>query len=991
MSGQRWRAAEGGLVDRGTTTAFTFDGVDYHGHPGDTLASALIANGVHLVGRSFKYHRPRGIVTAGMAEPNALVELRSGHRREPNTRATCIELFDGLVATSQNRWPSLRFDLQSINGLVSPFLPAGFYYKTFMWPAKFWERLYEPAIRRAAGLGRAAALADPDHYQRENVHCDVLVVGAGPAGLAAALAAAEGGARVILAEQDHRVGGSALAASSRIDGDDGVTWCEAARQRFCAMDETIVLTRTTVFGYYDHNVLGAVERVADHLPTPPPSTPRQRLWRIHAGRVILATGAQERPLVFGDNDRPGILLASAARSYAVRHAARVGEATVVFTNNDSVYPALADLAAAGVGVTAVLDSRREVAAASTALAESVGARMLTGAVIRKVHGRTRVNAVGIDAAGVGARIDCDALLVSGGWNPDVQLHAQTGARPVYDETLAAFVPGTPRQRECSVGAAAGRFGLASALADGHRAGREAAAEAGFAVAAGEPPQAVDQPWSIRPAWRVHGRGKALVDLQNDVTDKDIELAAREGYRSVEHLKRYTTLGMATDQGKLSNVNGLGILAEVLGRPIAEVGTTTFRPPVSPVAMGVLAGSARGMHFAPTRQTPMHDWHQRHGAVFVEAGQWLRPRYYPRSGEDMMAASVRETLATRNGVGLCDVSTLGKIDVQGADAGIFLDRLYCNGFSTLKVGRARYGLMLREDGIVFDDGTTSRLAGNHYFVTTTTAGAAAVMAHMEYCHQVLWPALDVQMVSVTEQWASMALAGPRSREVLAAVLDGFDLSDDAFPFLAATETRVGGIPVRLFRISFSGELAYELNVPAGCGEAAWQALMDAGQAHGITAYGTEALGIMRIEKGHVAGPEINGQTTAADLGLGRMMSKKKDFVGRVLAQRPGLTDPRRPTLVGLRAAPGQRLQAGAHLLAPAADTVATNDLGHVTSVTYSPMLDAWIALALLSGGAERIGQTLRAANPLRGHEATVEVVSPHFFDPDNERLHGRADG
>ncbi len=989
MSGQRFRTAEGGLVDRGRTLSFRFDDVEYTGHPGDTLASALIASGVHLVGRSFKYHRPRGIFTAGPEEPNALVELRGGARREPNTRATVVELYDGLEASSQNRWPSLHFDLMAINGVLSPFLPAGFYYKTFMWPSRFWEKVYEPAIRRAAGLGRASGLPDPDHYQRETLHCDVLVVGAGPAGLVAALAAARGGARVVLAEQDHRVGGGLLRDSRRIGELDGPGWADDMARRYLGCEAATLLTRTTVFGYYDHNTLAAVERVGDHLPEPPAHAPRQRLWRIHAHRVILATGAIERPLVFGDNDRPGIMLASAARAYATRYAARPGNVAVVFTNNDSVYHGLADLAAAGVTVRAVVDSRREPNPAAATRAEAVGARLLRGAVIRRVHGRLRVAGVTVDAGGVQARIDCDLVCVSGGWNPDVALHSQTGVRPVWDAAIAAFVPGRPRQAECSVGAAAGTFDTAAALGAANAAGAEAARACGFEATGDAPawdPGTVS-PYSIEPLWRVNGHGKALVDLQNDVADSDIDLSAREGYRSVEHLKRYTTLGMATDQGKLSNVNGLGILATALEAPVEAVGTTTFRPPVAPVAMGLLAGNARGRHFQPTRYTPMHDWHARHGAVFVEAGQWLRPRYYPRAGEDMHAASVRETLAVRNGVGLCDVSTLGKIDVQGADAGEFLDRLYCNGFKSLPVGKARYGLMLREDGMVLDDGTTSRLGDDHYFVTTTTGEAAAVMAHVEYYQQAVWPDLDVQAVSVTEQWAGIAIAGPDSRRVLQKLVNGLDLSNEAFPFLAVAEFEFGAVPARLFRISFSGELAYELNVPAGYGESAWEALMEAGAEFGITPYGTEALGVMRIEKGHVAGPEINGQTTAADLGLGRMMSTKKDFVGRVLAGREALVDGARPALVGVRCVkPGERLYAGAHLVADGAAVAAANDLGHVTSVTYSPMLDNWIALALVSGGRERLGQRLRAVNPLQGHEVEVDVVSPHFFDPDNERLH-----
>jgi glycine cleavage system aminomethyltransferase T len=662
----------------------------------------------------------------------------------------------------------------------------------------------------------------------------------------------------------------------------------------------------------------------------------------------------------------------------------------LFTNNSGGWRAARDLAAAGVEVATVVDSRRGVGERLAAALEGSGVRHHGGAMLRRVRGRLGVESVEIESGGVVERIHCDLLCVSGGWNPDVQLHSQTGARPRWDAGLAAFVPGASRQREVSVGGAAGAFDIGAALRQGAEAGAAAATDCGYRPSTVELP-AVDagEQYRVEPLWRVPGtRGKALVDLQNDVTVSDINLAAREGFRSVEHLKRYTTLGMATDQGKLSNVNGLAILAAALDRPIESLGTTTFRPPASPVSLGVLAGSARGRRFAPTRRTPLHRWAERHDAVFVEAGQWLRPHYYPRPGEDLFAASVREARAVRESVGICDVSTLGKIDLQGSDAGEFLDRLYCNNIRSLPVGRARYGLMLREDGLVLDDGTVSRLGEFRYFVTTTTAEAAAVMAHMEFCHQALWPDLDVRYASVTEQWAAMAVAGPESRRVLEKVLDGFDLCNDAVPFMAATELPLGGFTARLFRISFSGELAYELCVPAGYGESVWQALVEAGAGNGITPYGTEALGILRIEKGHVAAAEINGQTTAADLGLGRMMSTGKDYVGRVLAGREALLEADREQLVGLRCLSGDtRLYAGAHLLAHGADPVAANDLGHVTSVTYSPALDSWIALALLRGGRERHGETLRAVSPLHRHDVEVEVVSPHFYDPENERLHG----
>ncbi|MCP3878624.1 MAG: sarcosine oxidase subunit alpha family protein [Sulfitobacter sp.] len=991
MSSQTYRNPEGGLIDREQPFGFSFDGMGYQGYAGDTVASALLANGVHLAGRSFKYHRPRGIYTAGPEEPNALLELRNGARREPNTRATVAELYQGLEATSQNRWPSLKWDLMSIAGEASAFLPAGFYYKTFMWPKQFWEKLYEPAIRRAAGLGRAATLEDPDHYERCTLHCDVLVVGAGPAGLVAALSAARSGARVVLVEQDHRVGGSLLRSAVQLDGHEATRRVDQLRVDFLQCEQATLLNRTTVFGYYDHNILGAVERVCDHLAVPPAHQPRQRLWRIHAGRVVLATGAIERPLVFGNNDRPGIMLAGAVSTYVNRYAVRPGKRAVVFTNNSSAYQTVRDLTRAGISVVAVVDSRASVDPQQIAMTHDAGARHFGKAMVSNANGRLRLNGVDIVSGGGSEHIECDLLCVSGGWNPDVQLHSQTGVRPLWSARHAAFLPAEPRQAECSIGACKGQFDLAAALSQGVAAGVDAARQCGFKSAGQIAVPTVDRieaPYHIEALWRVRaGRAKALVDFQNDVARTDIALSAREGYRSVEHMKRYTTLGMATDQGKLSGVNGLAILAEELGKPIEQVGTTTFRPPVVPVSMGILAGTSRGRLFQPTRYTPMHQWAVNRAAVFVEAGQWLRPRYYPKSGEGMMAASVRETLGVRSSVGLCDVSTLGKIDVQGRDVAEFLNRLYCNGWKTLPVGKARYGLMLREDGLVLDDGTTSRLSDQHYFMTTTTAEAAAVMGHMEYYHQAVWPELDVQYCSVTEQWAAMAIAGPNSRKVLQKLVTSLDISNEAFPFLAAAEFQLGGFTARLFRISFSGELAFELNVPAGYGESVWQALMEAGEEFDIVPYGTEALGIMRIEKGHVAGPEVNGQTSAADMGLGGMMSGKKDYIGRPMAARQAFLEEQRERLIGLRCvSKADRLYAGAHLVGIDDAAVIANDQGHITSITYSPMLDIWIGLGFIKGGTSRIGEKLRAVNPLQDHEAEVEVVSPHFFDPDNERLY-----
>jgi heterotetrameric sarcosine oxidase alpha subunit len=994
MSAQPFRLAAGGLIDRSRTLSFSFDGKSYRGYAGDTMASALLANGVRLVGRSFKYHRPRGVLSAGPEEPNALVELRSGARREPNTRATVTELFDGLAATSQNRWPSLAFDLLSINGLVSPALVAGFYYKTFMWPASFWEKLYEPLIRRAAGLGRAAGAEDPDHYEKAFAFCDLLVIGGGPAGLAAALAAGRNGARVILCDEDFRLGGRLLAEKREIGGKPASDWLAATLAELASLPEVRIMPRTTVFGLYDHGIYGAVERVSDHLPEPIAHRPRQRGWRIHARRAILAAGALERPIVFPGNDVPGVMLAGAVRTYVNRHGVLPGREAVLFTAGDDGWTTARDIAAAGGRVAAIVDARAETDPARKALADKLGTRLFAGGVVAGTRGGRQLDGVTIrDGSGATTTLACDLLAVSNGWNPTLHLTSHQNGKPAWDEAQHCFVPGALPAGLSVAGGAAGRFTLAQALDDGARLGREAAAAAGFVAKPAEPVPATDPESSgLTPVWRVTGgRGKAFVDYQNDVTDKDVELAAREGFRPIEHLKRYTTLGMATDQGKTSNLAGLAIMAEQTGRTIPQTGTTTFRPPYTPVAIGALAGHHRGKDFRPARLAPTHDWSKEQGAVFVEAGQWLRAQYYPKPGEsDWLATVNREVLAVRSGVGLCDVSTLGKIDIQGADAAEFLERVYINGWKALPVGKARYGLMLREDGFVMDDGTTSRLGETHFLTTTTTANAGKVMQHLEFCHQVLWPELDVRMVSVSEQWAQVAVAGPRARETLRGVVDpGHDLSDEAFPYLAARGITVGGgIPARLFRISFSGELAYELAVPADYGDAMMRALMRAGAPFGITPYGTEALGVMRIEKGHVAGNELNGQTTARDLGLGKMMSSKKDYVGRLMAGRAALVETNRPGFVGFKPVdPSQRLRAGAHFIGLGKAGAMENDEGYMTSVAYSPHLNHWIGLGLIRGGSARIGERVRAYDPVRNGDVVVEICPPVFVDPEGARLHG----
>ena len=975
-SSQQRRVAAGGLIDRAAPLPFTFDGQSYRGFAGDTLASALMANGVRLLGRSFKYHRPRGLLAAGSEEPNALVELRSGARREPNTPATVIELFAGLEARSQNRFPSLAFDLMAVNGLLGGLFGAGFYYKTFMWPASFWERVYEPLIRRAAGLGRAAEAPDPDHYERAHLHCDVLVIGAGPAGLSAALAAARAGARVVLADEDSRPGGRLL--SERPVGEHGPAWADAAIAELRAMPEVRVMPRTTVFGAWDHGTFGAVERNADHLPEPAHG-PRQTYWRIVARRCILAAGAIERPLVFPGNDKPGVLLAGAARAYVNRWAAMPGTRAVVVTAGPEGSRTVADLQAAGIEVAAVVARDPDTAPRGDTM-------VIAGGHIARTRGRHGVTGVDVmDSIGQTHRIEADMVAMAGGWNPNLSLTCHLGGRPTWDPALSAFVPGTLPPGMAVAGAAAGRFGLEAALADGARLGADAAASCGFAVSPAPYPAPTSPAPS--PVWLMpRGKGKAFVDFQHDVTVDDIALSHREGFRSVEHLKRYTTLGMATDQGKLSNINGLALMAELTGASIAETGTTMFRPPYTAVTIGALAGHSIGRDMRPTRLTPAHDWAVEQGAELMEAGAWIRASHFPQHGEDWLAACDREAATVRMAAGLCDVSTLGKIELTGPDVGAFLDRLYTGTFSTLGVGRIRYGLMLREDGFVMDDGTTARLEPGRWIMTTTTAQAAPVLAHMEFCHQVLWPDLDVQFCTVTDQWAQFSVAGPRARAVIEQAIEG-DVSDAALPYMGVTIVRAVGVRARVFRVSFSGEMAYEIAVPARHGNALARALMAAGLPLGMVPYGTEALGVLRIEKGHPAGPELNGQTTGRDLGLVKMMSTKKDYIGRAMAQRPALLSHTRPSLVGLRPIEaGQRLRAGAHLLEPDLKIGVPADRGWITSAGHSPSL-GWIALGMLSDGAAHMGTRVRAYDPIRGGDTMVEVVPPCFIDPEGVRLRG----
>ena len=980
---QRFRI-DGGVIDRSKTLRFTFNGKRMEGHPGDTLASALLANGQRLVGRSFKYHRPRGVFSAGPEEPNALVTLRSGSKSEPNTRATTAELFDGLEAASQNHRLSLEFDLMAVNDFLSPFLSAGFYYKTFMWPKSFWEKVYEPFIRSSAGLGALSGEPDPDIYDKGFIHCDILIAGAGAAGLAAALTAGRSGASVVLADEDFRLGGRLNAESYKIDGLPGAEWARTAADELKAMENVRVMPRTTVYGAFDHGIFGAIERRTDHLPNSS-GKPRQILWRIYSKRSILCAGATERPIAFPGNDRPGIMLAGAARAFANRYGASPGKCVAVFTCCDDGWRTAADLAAKGVKVSAVVDTRERVNAPRIDVS-----RVELGGQVVATRGRKALTGIKLRSGGW---IEADCLAVSGGWNPNVHLSCHQRGRPRWRDDIAAFVPGGSIPGGMRIaGAANGAMKLSEAISQGRKAAADAAGDLGFLAKRDGKLELSDENSEISAFWSVSGvPGRAWVDFQNDVTVKDIAVSAREGFRSSEMLKRYTTAGMATDQGKTANVTALALLAEQTGKTIAEAGTTIYRPPYTAIPIGALAGRSRGKEFRPVRLTPSHAWAESKGAVFVETGNWLRAQWYPQHGETHWRQSVdREVLATRRSVGVCDVTTLGKIEIYGRDAAEFLDRVYANAFKTLAVGKIRYGLMLREDGIVYDDGTTARLGEHHYVMTTTTANAGLVFRNLEFARQCLWPDLDAHVISITDGWAQFSVAGPNSRDLLRKAVDpSLDLSGQGFPFMACAETTVfGGVPARLFRISFSGELAYEIAVPARYGRSMMESLMSVGEEYEATPYGTEALSVMRIEKGHFAGNELDGRTTAFNLGLGRMVSRKKDCIGNILSERPELIRSDAVKLSGFRpVGKSETLTAGAHFVSRGRDATMENDEGWMSSVAFSPTLGHSIGLGFIKNGGERRGEKVRAVDLVRGGDVEVEIVSPHFYDPEGERQRG----
>ncbi len=990
------RLAKGGrLIDRTAAMEFHFNGKVMRGYAGDTLAAALLANDQMLMGRSFKYHRPRGVVGSGPEEPNALVNLGRGARLEPNQRATTTELFDGLEATSQNHWPSLEFDVGVVNNYAARFMPAGFYYKTFIHPRPFWKHVFEPVIRRAAGLGKAPTEGDADRYEQAYAFCDVLVVGGGVAGLLAAKAAADAGQRVILLEQTATLGGRTPVDEADIDGTPVDGWIAAIESDLRARDNVTIRTRTCGFGVYDHGYVLADERVADHSPGD--GRPKHRLWRIRTAKIVTATGAIERPLSFAGNDIPGVMLASAVRDYVVNHAVSPGDRTVIVTNNDSAYQTALALKAAGLEVPAILDARDTATGALPDAARAAGIRVLTGRGIAKVKGGKRVTGVAVcTQAGEGAvleEIACEAVAMSGGWSPVVHLFSHCGGKVKWDDSLSAFIPDASRPpvnhdgspMVSVVGAAAGCLSLANILAGL----RDVTGKT--AIRLPDVCQTPDGSVSIPPVWvmpqgaPIQLRSKMWLDYQNDVKVSDVQLASREGYQSVEHTKRYTTLGMATDQGKLSNINGLAVLADSLNEPIPQVGTTTFRPPYTPVTIGALAGESRGEIFQPLRRTPMHEWHERSGAYFEPVGLWRRPYCFPRAGETHEQAVHREVLNTREKLGLLDASTLGKIIVKGPDAGRFLDMLYTGVMSTLPVGKCRYGLMCNEQGFLSDDGVVARLDEETFLCHTTSGGADRIHAWMEDWLQCEWWDWKVYTANVTEQYAQIAVVGPNARKLLE-TLGGMDVSKDTLPFMQWADGTLGGFRARVYRISFSGELSYEVAVPASHGAAFWEACHKAGAALGAMPYGTEALHVMRAEKGFIMiGDETDGTVIPQDLNLDWAISKKKaDYLGKRGQARTFLASPDRWKLVGFDTLDGSVIPDGAYIVADGTNGNGQRNVqGRVTSTYHSPTLKRGIAMGLLKHGPQRMGEVVEF-NTIQGGTVKARVRDTVFFDKDGEK-------
>ncbi len=994
---QEFRLDNVGMINRDKKISFKFNGKKYFGYEGDTIASALIANGVHLVGRSFKYHRPRGFFGAGVDEPYAILQLERNNERDPNIRATEQEIFEGLEVKSVNCWPSVNFDIGAINNFLKMFFPAGFYYKTFMWPPSFWYKFYEPFIRMAAGFGEASTKHDKERYEHKYEYCDLLITGSGPSGLASAYAAAKNGARVILAEDKPRYGGSLLTSDVNIGNQTGVEWSEKIIAELKSMPNVVVKNRSQVFGYYDHNMLVMSERISDHLPKTQKYLPKQRLWYIRAKEVLISSGSIERPLVFGNNDTPGVMLSSAAKEYMKVYGVLVGKKPLIFTNNDSGYETAIEFKKNGI-TPIILDSRKEPSSDIITDAKNLNIEVRFSHVVVAAKGYKKVKSADISKISDDKKdllnienIKCDCICVSGFWTPSIHLASQSGNKSEFNEKIDAFVPNKSKQKENTIGSANGLFTLEETIKD--------AFDKGFNVSnkITDKNNKISIPAIVEKKSTKHDKfwcvplpkGKSykrFLDFQNDVAVTDIELALREGFRSIEHVKRYTTLGMATDQGKTSNLNGLQLVSDIENKVVPQVGHTTFRPPYTPVSIGAIVGREVGKHSKPTRKSPMHDWHEKNNAVFVDAGVWLRPRFYKQGNENLFEASKREAKNVRQNVGVCDVTTLGKIDVKGPDAAEFLNRVYTNAWLKLPVGKARYGVMLREDGIVMDDGTTTRISENHYHMTTTTAQAANVLSHLEYYLQLVWPELNVNVVSTTEQWAGAAIAGPNSRKLLEKLFPKKDVSNEALPFMGYTEGNLLGVNAKIFRISFSGELAYEINVESDYGNFMWEKIIEIGKQFGIQPYGTEALSTLRIEMGHVAGSELDGRTIPYDNSLDGLVSKKKDFIGKRSLGKSAFVAEDREKIVGVVPLDKKTsIPEGSYIVKDPKAVLPNPKLGHVSASCWSVEYDNPFSLAIIKDGKNMIGEKLYAMSPLKNKTIPVEIVSSHYVDPEGKRV------
>ena len=980
-----FRKSGRGGVDRSKPISFNFDGKVYQGFEGDTVASALLASGNQLMGRSFKYHRPRGVVGAGSEEPNALISVDRGKGRvTPNVRATTQEIYEDLKCESQNRAPNLKFDLGAFNNVFSMFFPAGFYNKTFLWPKSFWDMVYEPFIRNLAGLGPAPDAADPDVYASSYGHCETLIIGAGPAGIAAALAASKKDGRVILVDEQSQMGGSLKSTPElEIEGQRAEDWLTKSLKALEKSENVTLMTRTTAIGYFHDNYVALAERKTHHVPAAAIGKIREELHRIRAGKVILAQGGIERPLVFNGNDRPGVMLASAAQTYLGQYGVAIGNEVALFTSHDQAYQAAFDLADANIRIPVIIDVRDNVREDLVAGCEQRGIELMTGSTVSKTSGKLRIKSLEVFTAKTDGKrtINCDALIMSGGWTPSLHLWSHSKGGIKWNDSLAAYVPDVANENAVCIGACNGDFGVAAALNAGHKTGGGRKTYATNEIDFG-----TGVVLNAMPNYIADTKQKAFVDFQNDVTEMDIKLAVREGFKSIEHVKRYTTNGMATDQGKTSNLNALEIASKAVGKPIEKVGLTTFRPPYTPTTFGTLVGYRDGELFDPTRKTPIDPWAEKQGAVFEPVGIWRRAWYFPKDGEDMHQAVARECKATRDSLGIFDASTLGKIEVVGPDATKFMNLMYSTSWTSLKPGGCRYGLMLREDGYIYDDGVVARMAEDRYHVTTTSGGAPRVYRHMEDYLQTEFPHLDVWLTSTTEQWAVIAINGPNARKLIEPFIEGIDLSPEAFPHMAVREGKICGVETRLFRVSFTGELGFEINVPSHYGRAVWEALFEEGQKYDICPYGTETMHVLRAEKGFIiVGQDTDGTVTPHDAGMSwAVAKKKKDFVGMRSLRRPDLIMEGRKQLVGLLTEdPKTVLEEGAQIVMDPNQPRPMDMLGHVTSSYWSESLGRSVAMALVRDGFNLMDTEICV--PMPNENITAKIVKPIFYDPKGERL------